>query len=154
MMLLIVAASLVGISSVYQHAEGQAPPAVTPPVTSYQQRFFNDETIAGKILETGVYSSSDGKACLANVHIPTTFYRSDYPLGLKPGDRILLIASDDSICVLLVQSHMTQRLIQFQVAPAPLTIKVIPPPLRVTFEPNERLYKVVWILPIVPILGR
>jgi hypothetical protein len=53
MMLLIVAASLVGISSVYQHAEGQAPPAVTPPVTSYQQRFFNDETIAGKILETG-----------------------------------------------------------------------------------------------------
>jgi hypothetical protein len=39
MMLLIVAASFIGMSSIYQYAEGQS---VRPPVTSYAERFFKD----------------------------------------------------------------------------------------------------------------
>jgi hypothetical protein len=77
-------------------------------------------------LEAGFYSSSDGRACLADIHIPGTGWYPNYTLGLKPGGRILLIASDDSICVLLVQSRIDQKLIQFQVAPTPLTIKANP----------------------------
>ena len=79
MMLLIVTASLVGISTIYQ------PTNVT---TQSQQR---SSFMIGKVTHTIVYASSDGKACLANAQISPRLYHPNYPLGLKPGDNIMFI---------------------------------------------------------------
>jgi hypothetical protein len=69
MMLLVVTASLVGMSSVYQPVNVETQP---------QQR---SGPMVGKITHTIVYASSDGKACLANAQISTRLYHPDYPLG-------------------------------------------------------------------------
>jgi hypothetical protein len=143
MMVLLVVASLIGISSIYQYEEGQVPPAAT---SQPQQQVQRSGPMVGKITHTIVYASSDGKACLANAQISTTLYRPNYPLGLEPGDSILLLASDESICDVLNQLSITKREIQFLVALAPLTLKAIPPTLRADFPSSQSLYRVVEVI--------
>ena len=76
MMVLLVAASLIGISSIHQYVEGQTPPPAATPKTQQQAQKF--KFVTGSVSRVTIYASSGGKACLASVHIPTTFYRSDY----------------------------------------------------------------------------
>ncbi len=130
MMLLLLAASLIGISTVYQ------PTSVT---TQPQQR---SGPMVGKITHTIVYASSDGKACLANAQISPRLYHPDYPLGLKPGNYIMLLALDESICNSLSQASIAQQEIDFRVVLAPLTVKAIPPILRTDLASSQILYRV------------
>lgn len=134
MMLLLVTASLVGISTIYQ------PTSVT---TQPQQR---SGTMIGKITHTIVYASSDGKVCLANAQISPRLYQPNYPLGLKPGNSIMLLASDESICRSLSQASIAQQEIDFRVALAPLNSKAIPPALRADFPSSQILYRVIQII--------
>jgi hypothetical protein len=134
-MVLLVAASLIGIASIYQPANVETQP---------QQR---SGTMVGKITHTIVYASSDGKACLANAQISTTLYHPNYPLGLKPGNYIMLLAPDESICDVLNQSTIAQNEIQFRVALSPLTLKAIPPTLRADLPSSQSLYRVIQAIP-------
>jgi len=79
MMLLVVTASLVGISSIYQYVKGQGSPAATP---QPQQQAQKAKSVTGNVILVTIYTSSDGKACLAEVRLP-----SDRPnnLGIRPG---------------------------------------------------------------------
>ncbi len=91
--LLVVAASLIGISSIHQYIEGQKPQPVqkTIYVTGMVNRVIN-------------YASSDGKAYIAVVQLPI-----DRPndLGLlKPGELIALLAPNESFCTLFGQSKI------------------------------------------------
>jgi hypothetical protein len=133
-MVLFVAASLIGMSSIYQPANVETQP---------QQA---SGTMIGKVTHTIVYASSDGKACLANAQISTKLYRPNYPLGLKPGDTVTLLASDGTFCDVLNQAAIAKIDIQFWVALAPLTVKAIPPTLREIFASNESLYRVIFVL--------
>jgi hypothetical protein len=133
MMLLIVTASLVGISTIYQ------PTSVT---TQSQQR---SSFMIGKVTHTIVYASSDGKACLANAQISPRLYHPNYPLGLKPGNNIMLLTMDESICDSLSQVSIAQQEVQFRVALAPLTLKAIPPTLREDLPSSQSLYRVIQI---------
>jgi hypothetical protein len=134
MIVLLVTASLIGISSIYQPTNVE---------TQSQQR---SGTMIGKITHTIVYSSSDGKACLANAQISTRLYHPDYPFGLKHGNFIMLISPDESICDLLGQSSIAQKEIHFRVALAPLTLKAIPPTLREDLPSSQSLYRVIQII--------
>jgi hypothetical protein len=60
MMVLLVAASLIGISSIYQYEERQALPATT---AQSQQQTQITNVLIGKLVSFIFYSSSDGKAC-------------------------------------------------------------------------------------------
>jgi hypothetical protein len=93
MVLLVVAASLIGISSIHQYIEGQKPP---PAATPKPQQ--------GTVTRVTNYASSDGKACIAMVQLPI-----DRPndLGLlKPGELIALLAPNESFCTLFGQSKI------------------------------------------------
>lgn len=78
MMVLLVAASLIGISSIYQPTD-----VVT------QSR--SDLTISdiGTVEGVWIYASSDGKACLAIVAVPNTREYFKW---------VVLLAPDESIC--------------------------------------------------------
>jgi hypothetical protein len=101
-------------------------------------------TLTGKIRSFLVYASPDGKACLAVAEISTTSYRPNYPLGLKPGDSIGLLAPDQTICALLGQSKIAKLEIQFRVVLPPLTLQPLPN-LQEDFPTNQRLYRVVLV---------
>ena len=133
MMLLIVTASLVGISSTYQPTNVE---------TQLQQR---SGPMVGIITHTIVYASSDGKACLANAKMSQRL--PDYPLGLKPGDYILLLTLDGSICASLSQASIARQEVDFRVVLTPLTLNAIPPALRADFGPGPRtLYRVTQVV--------
>lgn len=105
-------------------------------------------TMVGKITHTIVCGFSDGKACLANAQISTRLYHpDDYPLGLKPGNYIMLLASDENIYDVLSQSAIAQIETQFRVALAPLTLKAIPPTLRTDLPSSQSLYRVIQVIP-------
>jgi amino acid transporter len=99
MMVLLVAASFIGISSIHQYAEGQTP----KPQKNVQ--------LAGRVVAAIISAS---KTCTAFVELP-----GDKPnlLGLKPGTTITLIAPIES-CVLFGLSKIGKTQIQF-VTPAP-----------------------------------
>ena len=133
MMLLIVTASLAGISSIYQPTNVETQP---------QQR---SGPMVGIITHTIVYASSDGKACIANVQMSQRL--PEYPLGLKPGNYILLLTSDGSICDSLSQASIARQEVDFRVALTPLTINAMPPGLRADFGPGPRtLYRVTQVV--------
>ena len=99
-----------------------------------------------------MYSSSDGKACYAYVSISegtTRLYppNSQLPLGLKPGDQIVLLVPDQTMCVFLGQVHIAKLEVQFRVALPALTIKALPPTIQDNFPQNQRLYRIVWVSP-------
>jgi hypothetical protein len=98
-----------------------------------------------KVTHTIVYASSDGKACLANAQISPRLYHPNYPLGLKPGNNIMLLTMDESICDSRSQVSIAQQEVQFRVALAPLTLKAIPPTLREDLPSSQSLYRVIQI---------
>jgi hypothetical protein len=100
MMVLLVAASLIGISSIHQYVEGQTPkPQQTVQVT-------------GRVVAAIISAS---KTCTAFVELP-----GDKPnlLRLPPGTIITLIAPSESFCTLFGLSKIGKTQIQF-VTPAP-----------------------------------
>jgi hypothetical protein len=151
MMVLLVVASLIGISSIYQYEEPQALPAAT---AQSQQQTQIANVLLGRLLSFGYYSSSDGKACTAFARISegiTKLYppNSPYPLGLKPGNEIVVVAADQTMCALLGQIQIAKIEVQFQVALPPVTAKALPSPIQKNFPPEiyPRLYRIVWVAP-------
>jgi hypothetical protein len=140
MMVLLVAASLIGISSIYQYEERQALPAAT---AQSQQQTQITNVLIGKLVSFIFYSSSDGKACIAFAEISQRLYRPNYPLGLKPGNDIALLVPDQTMCVLLGQANIAKTEIQFNVAIPALTVKTLPLNIQHDLPPNQLLYRVV-----------
>ena len=138
MMLLIVAASLVGISSVYQHTEGQAPPAATPKPKQQAQRA---DVVIGKVNQVTIYASSVGKACLAAVEPPSN---RPNELGIRPGGTIELLAPNESFCTLFGQSKIGKTIIFLDVER--LTTLGLPSTLREDFPPDyQYLYRAIQV---------
>ena len=94
MIVLLVAASVIGTSSVYQYVEGQGPPQQPAQKATY---------VTGTVSRVINYASSDGKACIAVVKLP-----SDQPnnLRLEPGELIALLAPNESFCTIFGQSKI------------------------------------------------
>jgi hypothetical protein len=139
MMVLLLAASLIGISSIHQYVEGQTPPPATTPQPQQQAQKF--KFVTGSVSRVTIYASSDGKACLAEVRLP-----SDRPnnLGIRPGGNIELLAPDESICVLFGQSKIGKIIISFDVEK--ITPLGLPPTLRQDFPPDyQLLYRVIQV---------
>jgi hypothetical protein len=92
MMVLLVVASLIGISVIHQYIEGQKPPPAATP-----------EPQQGTVTRVTNYASSDGKACIAMVQLPI-----DRPndLNVEPGDTIAVLAPNESFCTLFSQSKI------------------------------------------------
>jgi hypothetical protein len=138
MMVLLVAASLIGISGVYRYVEGQTPPPAATPKPQQAQKF---KFVTGSVSKVTIYASSDGKACLAEVRLS-----SDRPnnLGFRPGGVIELLAPDDSICVLFGQSKIGKTIISFDVEK--ITPLGLPPTLRGDFPSDyQLLYRVIQV---------
>jgi len=93
MMILIVAASLIGISSIYQYIEGQP-----------QQPAQKATYVTGTVNRVVNYASSDGKACIAMVQLPSGRPNN---LNLEPGESIVVaLAPNESFCTLFGQSKI------------------------------------------------
>ena len=101
MMVLLVAASLIGISSIHQYVGGQAPKP--------QQKQAQQETVqvAGRVVAAIIIANTN--ICNAIVELP-----SDEPnlLRLKPGTTISLYAPIES-CALFGLSKISKTQIQF-----------------------------------------
>jgi|SRR5829696_7654399 hypothetical protein len=88
MMLLMVTASLVGLSGfVYQFVVGQG--SATPQPQPQVQKVIKGVT--GSVQSVQVYASSDGKVCLAEVALPSNRPNN---LGARPGGVIELLAPE------------------------------------------------------------
>jgi hypothetical protein len=132
MMVLLVAASLIGISSMHQYVKGQTPPPAATPQPQQQAQKF--KFVTGSVSRVTIYASSDGKACLAQVGLPNNRPNN---LGIRPGGNIELLAPDESICVLFGQSKIGKIIISFDVEK--ITPLGLPPTLRVDFPPDYQL---------------
>jgi hypothetical protein len=107
-MMILVAASLIGISTIHQNAEGQTPP----------------KRAVGDIVQLTTYAPVAG--CIAVV----TLSNVPNELGLKPGAVILLFSERESNCVLLGMSKMTNYgPIAFEALK--MTVSSLPPIVRV-----------------------
>jgi hypothetical protein len=120
MMVLLLAASLIGISSIHQYIEGQKPPAKTPLAGSTSR-------VVGEIVQVTSYAPVAG--CITSVilakNIPS-------PPGVQPGDSIILFSERESTCVLLGVSKMIgsgNEIIGFNAQK--MTASSLPPVLRV-----------------------
>lgn len=132
MMVLLVAASLIGISSMHQYVEGQTPPPAATPQPQQQAQKF--KFVTGSVSRVTIYASSDGKACLAQVGLPNNRPNN---LGIRPGGNIELLAPDESICVLFGQSKIGKIIISFDVEK--ITPLGLPSTLRADFPPDYQL---------------
>jgi hypothetical protein len=105
MMVLLLAASLIGISSIYQYVEGQAP-------IPQQKQAQQEVQVAGRVVAAIIDAS---KTCIAFVELP-----GDKPnlLRLKPGTTITLFAPIES-CALFGLSKIGKTQIQFVTQRAP-----------------------------------
>ena len=137
---------------------GSKGPVVKPPITQQQEQKLLQltpkalgkgqqqagitGTLVGKILTFLMYASSDGKACIVYATISTTAYYPNYPLGLKPGDNIDLLAPDQTMCVLLGQANTANKEIAFRVALPAVTAKELPPYIQQNF-PSKAIYRAV-----------
>jgi hypothetical protein len=97
MVLLVVAASVIGTNGVYKYVEGQG--SSTPPQQPAQKATY----VTGTVNRVINYASSDGKACIAVLQLP-----SNQPNNLKPtpGELIALLAPNESFCNLFGQSKI------------------------------------------------
>lgn len=139
MMVLIVAASLVGISSIYQYDEGPASQTATSQPQP-QQQAQRSKYVQGIVTSVLTYASSDGKACIAMVDLPGNRPNN---LGLPPGSTMELLAPDESLCTSLGLAKIGKGQMSFQVALPSLNVKVIPQTLLDEFPPDyEYLYRV------------
>jgi len=136
MMVLLVAASLIGIDSIYQYVEGQGPPAAKQKQLP-QQQAQKVKDIVGTVIGVDIYASSDGKACIAEVQLSSTRPNS---LGIALGSTIDLLAPDENICVLFSLSRINKSGVFLDVEKL-TTLNALPPTLRATGEyPVTRLY--------------
>jgi hypothetical protein len=108
MMVLLVAASLIGINSIHQYVGGQAPKP-----QQKQAQEHSTVQVAGRVVAAIISAS---KTCIAFVDLP-----GDKPnlLRLKPGTTITLFAPIES-CALFGLSKIGNTQIQFvtQIAPS------------------------------------
>jgi hypothetical protein len=104
MVLLVVAASLIGISSIHQYIEGQGPPSKVP-----QQKASGSGY--GTATRVKMFDSSAGKACTAALQISAGLPNS---LGLKGGTIINLVAPNEHFCTLFVLSKVGRMEIGFE----------------------------------------
>ena len=133
MMVLLVAASLIGICSIYQPANVETQPQP-------QQQAQRSKYVQGIVTSVLTYASSDGKACIAMVNLPANRPNS---LGIEPGGAIELLAPDESLCTSLGLAKIGKGQMSFQVALPHLTVKVIPQTLLDEFPPDYNgLYRV------------
>jgi hypothetical protein len=119
MMVLLVASSLIGISSIYQYIEGQTP-APTPRTT---KSIHLEGRVAGTIMST-----SPSKTCTAFVELPLD--PGPTLLGVPPGTYLTLTAPIES-CTLFGLAKIGNIPIQFDV-PAPADPSNIPREYRLT----------------------
>jgi hypothetical protein len=103
MVLLVVAASLIGISSIHQYIEGQAPKP-----QQAQQKVQVEGQVHFAVID---YPS---KTCTAIVELP-----GENLLRLKPGTTITLVAPSESFCTLFGLSKIGNTPIQFVTQTAP-----------------------------------
>jgi hypothetical protein len=132
MVFLVVAASLIGISSIHQYIEGQAPSAKVP-----QQKASGSGY--GTVTHVRMFDSSAGKACTAALRISQGLPNS---LGLKPGTIIDLLAPNEHFCTLFVLSKVGQIETGFEAQNIKAT--TLPPAVRGTLvlpENHPYLYK-------------
>ena len=139
MMVLLVAASLIGISSIQQYVEGQTPPPAAIP--NPQQPVQKATYVTGMVTRVVNYVSSDGKACMAVVQLP-----SDRPnnLQLKPGELIALVAPNESFCALFGLSKIGKTQIVVYVAQK-ITTSTLPRALQadpIIIWENYDIYRV------------
>ncbi len=133
MMVLLVAASLIGICSIYQPANVETQPQP-------QQQAQRSKYVQGIVTSVLTYASSDGKACIAVVNLPANRPNN---LGIEPGGSIELLAPDESLCTSLGLAKIGKGQMSFQVALPHLTVKVIPQTLLDEFPPDYNgLYRV------------
>lgn len=108
MMLLITTASLVGISSIHDYAEGQTPTG----------------RAVGNVLQVTTYAPVAG--CMAVVALSST---EPNGIGLKPGASLFLFSERESNCVLLGMSIMSKYgAIAFKAQK--MTVSGLPPIIR------------------------
>jgi hypothetical protein len=117
MMVLLVAASLIGISSIHQYVEGQAPAKKTQQLSG-----------AGMVGLVRMFDSPAGKLCTAGLTLqgPNTF-------GLKAGTDIDLLAPSEHFCTLFVLSKIGK--IEVGVTAQKITASSLPPAIRGAFTP-------------------
>jgi hypothetical protein len=132
-LVLLVVASLIGISSIYQYEEGQAPPAAT---SQPQQASLSG---AGTVKLVRMFDSSAGKACAAGLELA----QGPNTLRLKPGTHIDLVAPNEHFCTLFVLSKIGQTEIGITVQKIKATS--LPPAVRgaLAFPANHpQLYSI------------
>jgi hypothetical protein len=134
--LLVVAASLIGINSIHQYVKGQGPSGTTP---KPQQNAIYVIGMVSRVINYA--SSSADKACMAVVQLP-----SDRPnnLNLKPGGLIVLLAPNESFCTLFGLSKIgkTQILV---FTTQKITASSLPPAIQadpINQWKNYDIYKV------------
>lgn len=133
MMVLLVAASLIGIASIYLYVEGQGPPAAKSQ-PKQQTRYIFQGNVKG--IDISVFP--DGKACIADVQVLGNTRNKP---GIRPDGTVDLLSPDASICNLFGQSMIGKRVLNFDTERL-TTTNALPPSLRNLFEPDY-LYKVI-----------
>ena len=121
MTMLLVAASLIGISSMHQYVEGQKLLGATP---KPQQKAIYVTGMVSRVINYA--SSSVHKACIAVVQLPS--YKPNN-LKLKPGEIIALLAPNESFCTLFGQSKIGKTQILVFIAQE-ITASSLPPAIR------------------------
>jgi hypothetical protein len=96
-LLAVVAASLIGISSIHQYVEGQG-----PPVTKLPQQL----SAVGKVNSARLIASPPGTACAAALSITQTVSPRD---ALPAGTGIVLVAPNEHWCTLFALSKMLSK---------------------------------------------
>ena len=134
MMVLLVAASLIGISSIHQYVEGQTPPAAKQKQPQQQAKLKDIVGVA--ISSVDIYAYSDGKACIAKIQLSS---KRPHSLGLALGSTIDLLAPDESICILLGLSKINKSGVSLDVEKL-TTLNALPPTLQATGEYPICLY--------------
>ena len=133
MMVLLVVASLIGISSIYLYVEGQGPPAAKSQPKQQTIYFFQGNV---KGVDISVYS--DGKACIADVQLAGNTQNKP---GIRPDGTVDLLSPDASVCNLFGQSMIGKRILNFDTERL-TTSNALPSTLRNSFSPDY-LYKVI-----------
>jgi hypothetical protein len=135
MVLLVVAASLIGISSIHQYVEGQ--PRAKVPAKLPQQL-----SAVGTVASVRMIDSPAGKACAAALSITQTVSPAGSS-GLPPGTSIELVAPNEHWCTLFVLSKIVSKQgIGFEAQNIKVTS--LPPAIRMALllSPSDPVYRI------------
>ena len=149
MMVLLVAASLIGISSIFKPANVETQPIqpqqearLSKATLGIPSFFESGKAIEGTVRSVQTYASSDGKACIASVSLPNTNI-----LGPRIGTAISLLASDESICTSLGLSKIGKVQITFQVALPNISRETLPRTLVTDYPPTyDKMFRVLRVI--------